>query len=127
MLFRNFYSVVCAGPLHILIYFTHVCGTEFASADAFTIPYIIEKGLRYPLLSAVLANCPTFVFDNVHYTEQLECYNACLANDSSFAKVIESDINILHKIISSIEESEKRKQVVSFIDSLQQLVSLEKH
>lgn len=120
---NNFYSVVSASSLHILIHFTHVNGEEYASTDAFTIPYIIVKGLRYPLLSVALANCPTFMLDNVHYAEQLECYKDCLATDSSFTKVIDSDITLLRKIAFSMEECEKRKMVVSFIESLQKLVS----
>lgn len=119
---NSFYSVVCAGNLHILIHFTHVCGDKYASVDAFNTPYIYEKGLRYPILSAALANCPTFMLDNVHYAEQLECYRNCLINDTSFMKVIENDVSVLQKIVSSLGVSEKRRQAVSFIESLQQLV-----
>lgn len=118
----SFYSVVGAGSLHLLIHFTHVGGKEYASADAFTIPYIYEKGLRYPVLSATLANCPTMMFDNVHYAEQLECYRDCLVKNSSFMKVIENDVNVLQRIVSSIKDCEKRRQAVSFIESLLQLL-----
>lgn len=62
------------------------------------------------------------MLDNVHYAEQLECYRNCLINDTSFMKVIENDVSVLQKIVSSMEVSEKRRQAVSFIESLQQLV-----
>lgn len=117
---ESFYTVIPAGHLKLMIRFTHTHDSFYISEDGFAQPYIIN-GLKYPILSVALANGPDVVFDNIHYTEQLECYKECLASDVSFVNVIRHDLQILERQKSFIRAAPKLEIFTAFVDELLQL------
>ncbi len=118
---ESYYSIVPAGDLRLMIQFSHTHDNFYVSEDGFAQPYIMDNGVRYPILSAALTKCPELVFDNIHYTEQLECYKECLANNDSFMKVIKHDLQILERQKHQIKSVAKLELFSAFVDELKQL------
>lgn len=118
---KSFFSLLPVGKLHLLIHFTHLRDELYDSIDAFAVPGIISEGKRYPLLSLVLAKDPHILPDNIHYTEQMECYKRCLYDDPSFKAVVQHDIAELKKRLPNVESIKKYKKVEEFIEYLERL------
>ena len=118
---NSYFSFVPAGHLRLMILFTHTHDNYYASEDGFATPYVMNNGHRYPILSAALANGPDMVFDNIHYSEQLECYKECLASSPSFVKVIKHDLQILEQQKQFITTAAKAEMFSAFVDELKQL------
>ena len=118
---ESYYTVIPAGHLSFMIHFTHTHDGYYASEDGFDTPYLMNNGLKYPVLSAALANAPDIVFDNIHYSEQLACYKNCLANSKTFVKVIKHDLQILEQQKQQIKSEAKLKVFSMFLDDLKQL------
>lgn len=116
--YDSYYSFVPAGHLRLMIRFTHTHDNFYASEDGFVSRYVMNNGIKYPILSAVLANGPDIVFDNIHYAEQLECYKECLASNASFVKVIKHDLQILERQKQFIKSEAKEKMFYKFVDDL---------
>ena len=118
---KEYYSCVNAGYLRLLIRFTHVHDNVFASADGFSTPFVVNNGYKYPILSAALANGSDIVFDNIHYSEQLECYKQCLATDNTFTRVIKHDLQILEQQKRLIKSELKAQLFSAFVEDLKRL------
>ena len=114
----KFYSLIPAGKLNLLILFTHKEGPLYYSQDAFAVPYIVENGVQYPLLTAVLAKSPDVLPDNIHYAEQLECYRSLLEKDTSFVQVVKHDLAELQGKLTKIDNAEKRTKAANFVAAL---------
>ena len=119
---ESYYTIIPAGHLSLMIHFTHTHDNFYASEDGFVQPFIIDNGRRAPILSAVLANGPDVVFDNIHYSEQLGCYKECLANGDSFVQVVKRDLQILERQKPQIKSTAKLKMFSAFVDELKQLL-----
>lgn len=118
---ESYYSFVPAGHLRLMIRFIHTHDRFYASEDGFAQPYIVDKGLKYPILSVALAKSPDMVFDNIHYAEQLECYKECLASSQSFKKVIKHDLQVLERQKQFITSAIKMELFTSFVEELRKL------
>lgn len=118
---KEYISVVDAGHLRLAIKFTWDHDNFYSSADGFEQQYVFNEGRRYPMLTAALANRSDIVFDNIHYTEQLDCYRQCLAADKSFTEVIRHDLQILERQMPLIKSEPKATMFSSFVNSLKQL------
>lgn len=118
---KSFFSLLPVGKLHLLIHLAHLRDELYDSKDAFSVPGIISEGKRYPLLSLVLLKEPQILPDNIHYTEQMECYKKCLHDDPSFNTVVQHDIAELKKRLPNVENKEKYKKVEEFIKYLERL------
>jgi hypothetical protein len=116
------YAIIPAGHLRLLVRFTHTHDKFYSSEDGFARPYTMDNGHKYPVLSASLAKAPDVVFDNIHYSEQLECYKECLANNDSFMGVIQHDLQVLEQQKQQIKSTAKLKMFSSFVDGLKQLL-----
>ena len=108
---KTYYSRINAGPLNVVIRFTHLQGNLYSSDDAFTEPYYSENGVLYPMLTVAMAKSPDVFFDNVHYEEQLECYKQCLKNQHGFESVIRHDIDALRRYLDQAMKPEKREKI----------------
>ena len=64
---------------------------------------------------------PDIVFDNIHYTEQLDCYRQCLAADKSFTEVIRHDLQILERQMPLIKSGPKATTFSSFVEELKHI------
>lgn len=108
---RTYYSRINAGPLNVVIRFTHLQNNLYSSDDAFAEPYYSENGVLYPLLTVAMAKSPDVFFDNVHYEEQLECYKHCLKEQHGFEAVIRHDIDALRHYLAQAMKPEKREKI----------------
>ena len=108
---KSYYSFIKAGPLTVLIRFTHLQDKLYSSDDAFVEPYYNENGVRYPLLTVAMAKSPEVFFDNVHYEEQLACYKQCLKEQNGFVAVIRHDIDVLRHYLTPAMKPEKREKI----------------
>ena len=108
---KTYYSRINAGPLNVVIRFTHLQGNLYSSDDAFTEPYYSENGVLYPMLTVAMAKSPDVFFDNVHYEEQLECYKQCLKEQHGFESVIKHDIDALRCYLDQAMKPEKREKI----------------
>lgn len=119
----SFYSIIPAGFLRLLIFFTYIQDNIYTSTDAFSNPFVIGNGMKYPLLTVALVKSPNILFDNIHYEEQLNCYKECLQENPSFAPIIKNDILTIKHIVSSIKNNEKKQTVEVFVEKLQHLIN----
>jgi len=119
---ESYYANIPAGYLRLMVRFTHTHGNFYASEDGFVQPYIMDNDRRYPILSVALAKEPDVVFDNIHYSEQLDCYKECLSNSDSFVKVIKHDLQILEWQKPRIKSIPKLKMFSAFVDELKRLL-----
>ena len=118
---KQFYSLLPAGKLNLLILFTHKEGQLYYSQDAFAVPYIVENGVQYLLLTEVLVKSPKVLPDNIHYAEQLECYRSLLEKDPSFVQVVKHDLAELQGRLTKIDNEDKRTKVANFVAALVEL------
>ena len=118
---HEYYSLVPAGHLRLMIRFTHTHDGFYASDDGFAKPYIIHNDIKRPILSVALSNAADVVFDNIHYAEQLECYKECLAINQSFMKVITHDLHILELQKQLITTAAKLEMFTAFVEELKQV------
>lgn len=114
----TYFSPVQAGPLVLLVRFTHLHNNLYASEDAFAEPYLFQNDKRYPLLTAALAKSKDVLFDNIHYDEQLACYRQCQNDEKDFEAVIQHDLVELTNRIHLVEKKEKRAAVEQMINEL---------
>lgn len=119
---ESYYAIIPAGHLRLQIRFTHTHDNFYSSEDGFAVPYTMDNGQKFPVLSASLAKAPDVVFDNIHYSEQLECYKECLANNGSFVRVIQHDLQVLEQQKQQITSTAKLKMFSSFVDGLKRLL-----
>ena len=117
----SFYSIIPAGFLQLLIFFTYIQDNIYASTDAFSNPFVFDNGIKYPLLTLALVKSPNILFDNIHYEEQLNGYKKCLEENPSFSIIINNDVAKIKRIIPSIKHEEKKQIVESFVEKLQRL------